>query len=85
MRLLEVVRGAKTAKPVIATVMQLARKIGKTAALVGVCYGFVGNRMLAQRPAERDHAHARDQDRPHVSRPMWSATVPAPLSDSRIV
>src|SRR5262249_36720759 len=52
MRLLEVVRGAKTTKPVIATVMQLARKIGKTAALVGVCYGFVGNRMLAQRQRE---------------------------------
>jgi 3-hydroxyacyl-CoA dehydrogenase len=52
MRLLEVVRGTKTAKPVIATVMQLARKIGKTAALVGVCYGFVGNRMLAQRQRE---------------------------------
>ena len=52
MRLLEVVRGAKTAKPVIATVMQLARKIGKTAALVGVCHGFVGNRMLAQRQRE---------------------------------
>ena len=49
MRLLEVVRGEKTAKPVIATVMQLARKIGKIAALVGVCHGFVGNRMLHQR------------------------------------
>ena len=52
MRLLEVVRGAKTAKPVIATVMQLARKIGKIAVLVGVCHGFVGNRMLAQRQRE---------------------------------
>jgi 3-hydroxyacyl-CoA dehydrogenase len=52
MRLLEVVRGAKTGKPVIATVMQLARKIGKIAALVGVCHGFVGNRMLAQRQRE---------------------------------
>jgi 3-hydroxyacyl-CoA dehydrogenase len=52
MRLLEVVRGAKTAKPVIATVMQLARKIGKIAALVGVCHGFVGNRMLHQRQRE---------------------------------
>ena len=52
MRLLEVVRGAKTAKPVIATVMQLARKIGKVAVLVGVCHGFVGNRMLAQRQRE---------------------------------
>ncbi len=52
MRLLEVVRGAKTAKPVIATVMKTARKIGKIAALVGVCPGFVGNRMLAQRQRE---------------------------------
>jgi 3-hydroxyacyl-CoA dehydrogenase len=52
MRLLEVVRGAATAKPVIATVMRLARKIGKVGVLVGVCYGFVGNRMLAQRQRE---------------------------------
>ncbi|MDE2373576.1 MAG: enoyl-CoA hydratase/isomerase family protein, partial [Hyphomicrobiales bacterium] len=47
MRLLEVVRGAKTAKPVVATAMQIARKIGKVGVLVGVCHGFVGNRMLA--------------------------------------
>ena len=42
----------KPAKPVIATVMQLARKIGKVGVLVGVCHGFVGNRMLAQRQRE---------------------------------
>jgi len=54
MRLLEVVRGAKTAKPVIASAMALARRIGKTAVLVGVCHGFVGNRMLAQRRREAD-------------------------------
>jgi 3-hydroxyacyl-CoA dehydrogenase len=52
MRLLEVVRGAKTAKPVIATAMRLARKIGKIGVLVGVCHGFVGNRMLHQRQRE---------------------------------
>ena len=52
MRLLEVVRGAKTAKPVIATAMQLARQIGKIGVLVGVCHGFVGNRMLHQRQRE---------------------------------
>jgi len=52
MRLLEVVRGEKTTRPVIATAMRLARKIGKVAALVGVCHGFVGNRMLAQRQRE---------------------------------
>ena len=52
MRLLEIVRGEKTSKPVIATCMQLARKIGKVAVLVGVCPGFVGNRMLSQRQRE---------------------------------
>jgi 3-hydroxyacyl-CoA dehydrogenase len=46
MKLLEVVRGAKTAPDVVATVMDLARRVGKIPALVGVCYGFVGNRML---------------------------------------
>jgi 3-hydroxyacyl-CoA dehydrogenase len=49
MRLLEVVRGAKTAKPVLATALAVARKIRKVPVTVGVCYGFVGNRMLAQR------------------------------------
>jgi 3-hydroxyacyl-CoA dehydrogenase len=52
MRLLEVVRGAKTSKQVIATAMQLAKKIGKIGVLVGVCHGFVGNRMLAARQAQ---------------------------------
>jgi 3-hydroxyacyl-CoA dehydrogenase len=52
MRLIEVVRGDKTSKPVIATAMQVARTIGKIGVLVGVCHGFVGNRMLAQRQRE---------------------------------
>jgi 3-hydroxyacyl-CoA dehydrogenase len=52
MRLLEVVRADKTSKPVIATSMKIAKKIGKIAALVGVCPGFVGNRMLSQRQRE---------------------------------
>ncbi|WP_194714939.1 3-hydroxyacyl-CoA dehydrogenase NAD-binding domain-containing protein [Noviherbaspirillum soli] len=52
MKLLEVVRGEKTSRPVVATAMQLARRIGKVAVLVGVCPGFVGNRMLAQRQRE---------------------------------
>jgi 3-hydroxyacyl-CoA dehydrogenase len=52
MRLLEVVRGAKTSKPVIATSMQIAKTIGKIATLVGVCPGFVGNRILSQRQRE---------------------------------
>lgn len=45
MKLLEVVRGAKTEPEVLATVMGLARKIRKTAVVSGVCYGFIGNRM----------------------------------------
>ncbi|MFL2843515.1 MAG: 3-hydroxyacyl-CoA dehydrogenase NAD-binding domain-containing protein [Alphaproteobacteria bacterium] len=52
MRLLEIVRGEKTSKEIIATSMGLAKTIGKTAALVGVCPGFVGNRILAQRQRE---------------------------------
>lgn len=46
MKLLEVVRGEKTSAQVIATCMSMAQKIGKTPVLVGVCEGFVGNRML---------------------------------------
>ncbi len=48
MRLLEVVRGAKTAKDVLATAMALARKLGKIAVVAGVCDGFIGNRMVAR-------------------------------------
>ncbi|WP_374594774.1 3-hydroxyacyl-CoA dehydrogenase NAD-binding domain-containing protein [Aquabacterium sp.] len=48
MRLLEVVRGAKTAPDVLATVMQLAKKIKKLAVVAGVCDGFIGNRMIEQ-------------------------------------
>ncbi len=48
MRLLEIVRGAKTGKDVIATAMKLGRTLAKVPVLVGVCDGFVGNRMLFQ-------------------------------------
>ena len=49
MRLLENVRGQKSSKTTIATAMTIGRRIGKVPVLVGVCYGFVGNRMLHQR------------------------------------
>lgn len=49
MRLLEVVRGAKTDAGVIATAMELGRRIGKIAVCVGNCHGFVGNRILLPR------------------------------------
>jgi 3-hydroxyacyl-CoA dehydrogenase len=54
MRLLEVVRGALTSKTVIATAMALAKQIQKVPVLVGVCDGFVGNRMLHQRGREAE-------------------------------
>jgi 3-hydroxyacyl-CoA dehydrogenase len=46
MKLLEVVRGDKTSHEVLATVMQIGKKIGKVCVLSRVCYGFIGNRML---------------------------------------
>jgi 3-hydroxyacyl-CoA dehydrogenase len=49
MRLLENVRGSKSSPTTVATVMNLGRRINKVPVLVGVCYGFVGNRMLHQR------------------------------------
>ena len=48
MKLLEVIRGEKTAKDVLATVMALGKKIKKTAVVSGVCDGFIGNRMIEQ-------------------------------------
>ena len=52
MKLLEIVRADHTSKEVINTCMKLARKIGKIAVLVGVCPGFVGNRILGARQRE---------------------------------
>jgi 3-hydroxyacyl-CoA dehydrogenase len=49
MKLLEVVRGKETRHDVLATVMKLAKTIGKVAAVSGVCPGFIGNRMLSKR------------------------------------
>ncbi|TPM10740.1 MULTISPECIES: 3-hydroxyacyl-CoA dehydrogenase NAD-binding domain-containing protein [unclassified Mesorhizobium] len=54
MKLLEIVRADKTAPDALATVVDVARKIGKVAVVVGVCHGFVGNRMLAARGSESE-------------------------------
>lgn len=54
MRLLEIVRGSATAPTVIATAMKLAKTINKVGVLVGNCFGFVGNRILAARAAQAD-------------------------------
>ena len=54
MKLLEIVRGAKTSTVVIDACVAIAQSIAKTPVVVGVCYGFVGNRILAQRRREAD-------------------------------
>ena len=91
MKLLEVVRGAKTAKDVLATVMALAKKIKKTGVVSGVCDGFIGNRMIEQYcapgrlPARgRLHARSRWTRRSRSSASRWArsawATWPATTS-----
>jgi 3-hydroxyacyl-CoA dehydrogenase len=54
MRLLEIIRGAVTSPDALATAVTLGRRIGKVPVTVGVCYGFVGNRMLVRRSAEAE-------------------------------
>lgn len=54
MALLEVVRGEKTAKDVLQTAMRLAKRIGKTPVLAGVCHGFIANRAMRPRAREAD-------------------------------
>jgi 3-hydroxyacyl-CoA dehydrogenase len=54
MRLLEIVRGKQTAPAVLATAMAVGRRIGKVPVVVGVCHGFVGNRMLRARSIEAE-------------------------------
>jgi 3-hydroxyacyl-CoA dehydrogenase len=71
MKLLEVVRGAKTAPDVLVTAMQLAKKIKKVAVVARVCHGFIGNRMLKPRQAEAsklllEGATPEQVDRVHV-------------------
>jgi 3-hydroxyacyl-CoA dehydrogenase len=71
MKLLEVVRGAKTAPDVLMTAMGLAKKIRKVAVVAGVCYGFIGNRMLMPRQVQANRlllegATPEQIDRVHV-------------------
>jgi 3-hydroxyacyl-CoA dehydrogenase len=54
MRLLEIVRGKETAPDVLATAIAVGRKMGKVPVVVGVCHGFVGNRMLSARGIEAE-------------------------------
>ncbi len=54
MRLVEVVHGKQTSPEALATAMEVSRRIGKVAVPVGVCFGFVGNRMLARRSEQAE-------------------------------
>ncbi|MBA3510405.1 3-hydroxyacyl-CoA dehydrogenase NAD-binding domain-containing protein [Sphingomonas sp.] len=71
MKLLEVVRGAKTAPDVLLTAMSIAKKIRKVAVVAGVCHGFIGNRMLMPRQVQAtqlllEGASPKQVDRVHV-------------------
>ncbi len=54
MRLLEIVRARKTSYAALATALGIGRRIGKVTSVVGVCDGFVGNRMLARRTTQAE-------------------------------
>src|SRR5436190_1805619 len=71
MKLLEVVRGAKTAPDVLLTAMGLGKKVRKVPVIAGVCHGFIGNRMLMPRQVEAtklllEGATPEQVDRVHV-------------------
>ena len=76
MRLLEIVRGEKTSKSVLATSMALAKKLKKVAVVVGVCYGFVGNRMFSQRGRETDKLILEGAMPPQVDKVLFDFGFP---------
>ncbi|HVR29542.1 MAG TPA: 3-hydroxyacyl-CoA dehydrogenase NAD-binding domain-containing protein, partial [Thermoanaerobaculia bacterium] len=76
MRLLEVVRGKKTAKDVIATSMAMGRKIRKVPVLVGVCRGFVGNRILYARGVEANQIILEGATPSQVDRVLYDFGFP---------
>jgi len=76
MRLLENVRGRKSSKTTIATAMTVGRRIGKVPVLVGVCYGFVGNRMLHQRGLQAEKLILEGAAPHHVDRVLTDFGFP---------
>ncbi|MCC5812981.1 MAG: enoyl-CoA hydratase/isomerase family protein [Ectothiorhodospiraceae bacterium] len=76
MRLLEVVRGGDTAPEVLATVMQLAGAIGKVPVVSGVCYGFIGNRMLESYLRETEFLLLEGATPSQVDRAIQSLGLP---------
>lgn len=76
MKLLEVVRGEKSSPTTVATAMAISKKINKVAALVGVCHGFVGNRMLFMRGAEAERMILEGATPAQVDRVLYEFGFP---------
>jgi len=76
MRLVEVVRGAASSATAVTTAMTLSRKLGKVPVLVGVCDGFVGNRMLAQRSRAAERLILEGADPAQVDRAAFDFGFP---------
>ncbi len=76
MKLVEVVRGDATADDVLATSMAISKKIGKAAALSGVCHGFIGNRMLFQRGIEANKIILEGATPAQVDRVLYDFGLP---------
>ncbi len=76
MKLLEVVRGEKSSDTTVATAMAISKKINKVAALVGVCHGFVGNRMLFMRGAEAERMILEGATPAQVDRVLYEFGFP---------
>ena len=76
MKLLENVRGDKSSDSVVATTMSIGKKIGKVPVMVGVCHGFVGNRMLFQRRLEADQLVLEGATPAQVDRVLYDFGFP---------
>ena len=76
MKLLEVVRGDESSATTVATAMAVAKRINKVAALVGVCHGFVGNRMLAMRGLEANRIILEGATPAQVDRVLYEFGFP---------
>ena len=76
MKLLEVVRGDASSDTVVATAMAVGKRVGKVAVLVGVCHGFVGNRMLFQRRLEADQLVLEGATPAQVDRVLYDFGFP---------
>lgn len=76
MKLLEVVKGDKTSAEVIKTCMQIAKKIRKVSVLVGVCFGFVGNRMIEPYGRESNRLMLEGATPEHVDKVLYDFGMP---------